>query len=450
MDAKSSISNAKVPDGRAANGDGAALLDGLRKEAHIVEPPVDHGAIRRRKITLVSSAEFAAADYQPEWLIPQVLVKGQPAVMGGPRKTLKTNVLVDLAISLAAPQPRPVKAKKAGAEVPAKGTPQAHPPPAPIAIPPRFLGNFAVPKPMRVGLLSGESGAATVQETARRICQARGTTLEKSGVFWGFNLPRLADREDLEHLHALIEEFRLEVVILDPLYLMLLAGHSETEAANLFQVGPLLSDAAQACLEAGATPILAHHARKYRPADERYEPLELEDLAYAGIAEFARQWILISRREKYDFQGNHKLWLNVGGSAGFGGLYGLDVREGLVDDHFRGRTWKVRVLAADKVRGEAAAAAEQKKQGERAVKQSHARTQIIAYLREHPQGETEKAMSEALGLRKDILKAVVKELHGGGVVVQCVVPKGNGQSYPGYRHAATGAAGNDADVDSDQ
>jgi hypothetical protein len=73
---------------------------------------------------------------------------------------------------------------------------------------------------------------------------------------------------------------------------------------------------------------------------------------------------LLNRREKYTFDGNHTLWLNVGGLAGFGGLYGLDVQEGLVDDQFRGRIRQIRVLAADKVRREAAAAAEQKKQGE--------------------------------------------------------------------------------------
>src|SRR4051812_42153663 len=51
-------------------------------------------------LPFIDSAQFQQAHYPLRWLIPGVLVRGQPAVVGGPRKALKTSVLVDLALSL--------------------------------------------------------------------------------------------------------------------------------------------------------------------------------------------------------------------------------------------------------------------------------------------------------------------------------------------------------------
>jgi hypothetical protein len=282
----------------------------------------------------VGAAAFARADYRPHWLVRRVLVADQPAILGGPRKSLKTNLLLDLAVSLAS------------------GT--------------RFLGAFEVPCRKRVAVLSGESGEFTLQETARRVCAARDLDLEDLDGFLTlqFRLPQLAKPADLAELGRGLRGDGVEVGLVDPLYLSLLAGQGPggARAENLYDMGPLLLGVARAGLDAGTTPVFAHHTR--RAASGSHEPLDLDDLAYAGIAEFARQWLLLSRRAKYEpGSGLHKLWLNVGGSTGHGGLWGVDVSEGNLADDFTGRTWTVTVQTF----------AEERQSAEEAMKQARRR-----------------------------------------------------------------------------
>ena len=101
--------------------------------------------------------------------------------------------------------------------------------------------HFDVYQSVRVCIISGESGGQTLQETARRICAAKGIKLADANVLWDFDLPHLANARHVEELRDGIETHDIEVLILDPLYLCVLAGDSgkSLEASNLFQMGPL-------------------------------------------------------------------------------------------------------------------------------------------------------------------------------------------------------------------
>jgi hypothetical protein len=345
------------------------------------------GGDRMQALAGVTAAEFSAAEYTTTWLVNSVMTQGQPTVIGGPMKSMKTSIMLDLALSLAASQDEQ---------------------------PSCFLGKFLVPKQVGVAIWSGESGAPTIKETARRICTSRGIELSDTQTRWSFTAPRLADPMELRTITKTLRDGGYSVAAFDPLYLSLMSGSEGKSAASLFDMGPLLTDLCAACLEAGATPILAHHTTKYRhdPRD-RFEPLELQDLAFAGIAEFARQWILVNRREKYDGDGIHRLWLGIGGSAGFGRTLGLDITEGTVDEHFQGRVWDVATMTVEAARE----AVKEEKQAAAANKQHHEeaalKKKILEYLArpKNAAGDTETAIAHAVGKgRANRIRTVLERL----------------------------------------
>ena len=372
---------------------GARLVDDLTAHAVTVE-----SGQQGYTADFIDSATFDTEDYQQTWLVNKVLVEGQPAVVGGSKKTLKTSLCLDLAISVSAGMRE------------------------------KFLDRFRVENPRRVGVISGESGEATIRETARRICHSKRLDLSRLNVFWSFMLPQVSREEHLDKLTDAITANGLEVVILDPLYLSLLAGNSTASAANVFDMGPLLSNLSTACLNAGATPILVHHTKKLGKGNQSRRP-ELEDLAFAGVQEFARQWILLGRREAYEpGSGEHKLWLGVGGSAGHSGSWAVDVNEGELNQNFSGRQWGVEVRTAGEEFSRADAERQDKKAEKDQTKRDSAILRMRAALESYPEGETYSVIRETAGLNGAQARPALVELENTGVVEKTTITKraGNG------------------------
>lgn len=373
----------------AANGH-----QGTQSERPKSEPPAF--------VNLIDSATLAGMTERPRYLVRNILVAGQPAVIGGRSKTLKTSIAIDLFVSLAS------------------GTP--------------FLGEFPTGDPCRVGFWSGESGLWTIRETALRIAKSRGVSLPELPIHWGFALPKLSRADHLAALKNVIVERQLGVAGIDPAYLAFLTPDNAGVASNVYAMGSLLQPIGEIGQETGCTMILLHHFKRTAQSDKD-EPASLEELSQAGMVEWARQWLLLARRSPYQADGTHQLWLRAGGSAGHAGLFAVDVGEGVydVDQEDGGRYWDVNVRASHDAQADARRERDQQKADQQAERDDEDRRRLLAALRQFPSvGETKRVLGDISGLRGERLSRAILALIQEGRAESCEVQK-HTRIEAGYR-----------------
>jgi len=382
--------------------------DALRQQIESLAAQAKKASAKPSRIEWVDAETFLAADYRPEWLIQRVLVKGQPGLIGGPSKGMKTGLMIDAALSLTTGRP--------------------------------FLGyeQFQIPHRLRVAIASGESGEATIQETMMRVMKARGITAKDLGknLHLAFTLPTLSDVGAMAELEEQLAAMQADVVMVDPFYLCLGAAIDER---SMFQMGPALKAITELIQRAGRTIQIAHHANGRLPIGE---PMGLEHLAYAGSAQFARQWLLINRREKYANDGNHDLWLNVGGSVGHGGLWNVHIAEGITGADFGGRTWDVTVQTAAEARADVVGDREAKREAANREKIKKEQAKVLEAIDAEVSmglaGATQKSLRTRTGFSTDKAKSTVAGLLEDGVIEPVDFEKEVGNnariSATGYRH----------------
>lgn len=239
-------------------------------------------------------SQLLQAQFDEEYIVDGILIRGIPGIVGGPAKSLKTGQLMDLAYNLSTGG--------------------------------KFLGKFQC-KQSNVLVLTGESGGAALQRRLRMLSKNAGNVQAHDGAFLiSEALPKFANQEDLRLLGELIELKKSEVVIIDPLYMCMGGG----DAGNIQAQGELLWGISDLCRKRNATLLVAHHVTK--AAAKQRRPLTLEDLTQAGFDAWARQWILVSRREAFELgSGVHKLQLAVGNCSSHSMEWAVDIDEGTKD-----------------------------------------------------------------------------------------------------------------------
>jgi hypothetical protein len=348
-----------------------------------------------------SFANLDGRESKVDWLIDDMLVAGQHGGIFGSKKSLKTNASIDLVLS--------------------------------GSIGGRFLGQFQFTRPVRSALLSGESGMPTIQETARRIAISKGRTLrEFFDAFIGFELPNIGDAGQLRSLERFVTDHHLGLLIVDPIYLCMPIGDS---AGNMFASGPMLKGLSDIGQKTGCTMLVNHHTK--RGVADPFAPPELEDIAWSGFQEWARQWLLVGRRQKYDPDrgGSHRLWLNIGGSAGHSGLWAVDIEEGTPRDP-SGRKWDVSLSTASEARSEAAESIAERREAERQDKQdkqaARDRERLLEAADTFPEGETKSRLKDAAGLPTARFNIALATLLQSGEFEACEITK-NSRTESAYK-----------------
>ncbi len=151
---------------------------------NILEQAASIGA---RTDSILSLPELLEASHSDEWIVEDILVAGQPMIIGGPPKALKTSLACDLAISIAGGR--------------------------------KFLDRYQADQ-RRVLLISGESGKSALRSTCQSILQSRQIDPDDLGdrLLLDFTLPALSDPGDLARLKSTLSRRKVLVVLPDPLY----------------------------------------------------------------------------------------------------------------------------------------------------------------------------------------------------------------------------------------
>lgn len=203
---------------------------------------------------------------------------GEPAVIGGPLKSCKTILGIELAAALTT------------------GTP--------------FLG-MDVLEAVNVWALTKETPSKLWRERFIKAVHSRRCDPDAAQrrLMIVSDLRTIRDEKKREELSTYLRRSKTRVAILDPLYKLRPACSS----ADLASEGAALEELAEPFTDAGCCPVFVHHFTKNTPHGAW---CTLDDLTGAGVGPFVRAWMLLNRKTEYRGDLQHDLLALIGSGAG--------------------------------------------------------------------------------------------------------------------------------------
>lgn len=235
--------------------------------------------------------ELLSADRTFRWLARGLLCQPTYGMLGGPRKTLKTYMLLSIGLGIASGAP--------------------------------ILGQFEVKTPGTVVYYVGEGGRVPMTRRLERVADAVGFELKDLPLFLHFETEPMNSPVFQETLRRDLDELNPAAVIIDPLY----AFHgTEVHGADLHQEGALLSSVSTPCSEAGASLLIGNHFNKTGTGRG------LDRITQSGGQEWSDTWMLLSHRQDPDVENGHfSLLLDVGSRQWGGAVWDVDLHIGRFD-----------------------------------------------------------------------------------------------------------------------
>lgn len=214
------------------------------------------------KYPLTSAKELATRINPVRWLVSGVWVEKSAGVLAGKKKAFKTWALHSLGVSVATGL--------------------------------NYLDEFPVITSGPVIYLTGEGGEDEFKSRHRAIAKRYGLdSTELNGIAFHamFCVAALDDKQYLDALKHHLDAVQPVLVVIDPLY----AYHpNDVDVTNVYSRGQMLAQI-RSEMEPYAALIIGDHINK--SADD--SRLDLDDIGFSGVSQWADSWSLQRHREKF-------------------------------------------------------------------------------------------------------------------------------------------------------